>query len=411
MEGITDDQITNSICKLYLALHINLLETAGMWPVRKFSKSWLNYVASFCLFVSISCQVLVLLSEQGYLIQPSSNPLEAVSYIGTACLRIEAVSNPLEAVSYIGTACLRIEAVSKLLYMLIIRKKIERLLKSLEFCFKLSTRDEMPYNNENVKSIMTIWSRGSKFVALGWTGLCVLAGTQWALVPFGINKDVTVAAQNEDDQRLGNLTANSSTDLHLETFAVRVLPLRGWFPFNATACPVYEVVFLIQGIGNITFALAVGVFDQFYCAMLLLICGQFECLKMALRNIRTSKNSRTDRENISMTGSEITLRGEEIRGGGRNKHDERVTLNCVHDNLAKSKDKENRFEGYEGIPEPGGGTKIPNVNESSSRLCLCRNEIEDELTSCIRHHQSLVKYVFCMKLISKSVGLCFINQD
>jgi hypothetical protein len=389
MEGITDDQITNSICKLYLALHINLLETAGMWPVRKFSKSWLNYVASFCLFISISCQVLVLLSEQGYLIQPSSNPLETVSYIGTACLRIEAIS--------------------KLLYMLIIRKKIERLLESLELCFKLSTRDEMPYNNENVKSIMTIWSRGAKFVALGWTGLCVFAGIQWALVPFGINKDLTVAAQNEDDQRLGNLIANSSTDLHPETFTVRVLPLRGWFPFNVTASPAYEVVFLIQGTGLITSALAVGVFDQFYCAMLLLFCGQFECLKMALRNI-TSKNSRSDRQNISMTGSEITLHGEEIREAGRNKHDERVTLNCVHDNLAKSKDKENQFQGYEGIPEPSGGTKIPNVNESSSRLCLCRNEIEDELTSCIRHHQSLVKYVFCMKLISKSVGLCFINQ-
>jgi hypothetical protein len=379
MEGVTNDQNKNS--EIYLALHITLLEIAGMWPVRKFNKLWPNHIASFCLFISISCQVVVLLAEQGYLIQPSTKPLDAVSYIGTACLRIEAIS--------------------KLVYMLIIRKRIGHLLESLELCFRLSTGDEdkMPYNNGNVKSIMTAWSRRAMMMALGWVGLCVFGGIQWALVPFGINTDVTVTAENYDDQQLGNLTANTSTELSLvlEKLTLRELPLRGWFPFNTTISPAYEVVFLIQGIGNISSALAVGVFDQFYCAILLTLCGQFECLKMSLRNITTRINPRNDRQNISTTDSDVTLHDEGTREVRRNRHDERVALNCLHDNLDRTNNKENQYRGYNVIPDPGDSIQHPSGNENDSSLCIYRNKIEDELKSCIRHHQSLIKYAFCIR--------------
>jgi hypothetical protein len=256
----------------------------------------------------------------------------------------------------------------------------------------------MTHNNENVKSIMTTWSRQAVVIAIAWVGLCLFGSLQWNLVPFGINTVVTVVVENDDDKQLGNLTANTSTDIpaRLGKFIIRQLPLRGSFPFDVTVSPAYEVVFLIQGIGNISSAYTVAAFDQFYCAILLLLCGQFVCLNTSLRSIATRINTGYDRRIASTADSDVTAH-EETRKVTRFRQDQRVALNCVCDNLDRPNDTEMQYQAYNVTPEPGDDIQHANGKGNDRSSLYCGNEIEDELTSCIRHHQSLIKYVFCVR--------------
>ncbi|PSN44116.1 Odorant receptor 67 [Blattella germanica] len=353
----------------YLGAHLALLEAGAMWPLRKLKTPTHNQIGMVGLIISVICQILLMIMEQGYLYSSTSDPLEIIAYIGTACLRIEALG--------------------KLLYMLFIRKKVKNLLQSLDTCFKLSIHGENEGEEldrkEEVFSIMKSWSYGAKIMAVSWTGLCTFGGTQWALVPFGINGYVTVTLDGDEHLHQGNLTNFTEIGPRTETFYLRVLPLRGWYPFNETLTPAYETIFLIQGIGNICTAFAVGIFDQFYCAVALLLCGQFECLKNSLRNINI-KDKSAILYDISANLTQLKFERNE-KDLIANKNDEFSIQYSLHDGNIENI-KELIFRLTHKFDDD-----LENDYEETTREKTLNSEqmaMEDELKACIKHHQKIV---------------------
>ena len=373
MEDISGDGKIN--VREYMNFHLALLELGMMWPVRKFQRKFVNNAIQVFFLISSASQIIFLMMELSFLLLSMAGFLEIIAYVGIAAVRIEAVG--------------------KLAYMIIIRSKLKSLVDSLDNCLKLSTRvgsekSISQSTEELVRSTMKPWSSKAKTIAIIWLAVWSLGSIQWTTVPFVLNGETTIMTDgyhSPNDSLPDNVTEWFPM---METIYVRILPFKGWFPFDHTASPMYEILFVIQGIGNLGTCAGVAIFDQFYCALLLILCGQFHCLKKALENIKMQNKATATKYSLNT----IETKSYETR----NKIASNMPVIRKDDSIFREDplDELNLFT-TDAINTVSGDYL------SGRNVALRQEEMETDLKACIRHHQCLRRYVYRMWC------LCYVN--
>ncbi|XP_044739802.1 putative odorant receptor 85e [Chrysoperla carnea] len=286
--------------------------------------------------LSLTCTLDLILNSNGELIKITEGLINSLLYI-------------------VGTI--------QIIYFQIRAKDLLKLVKQLNQTFRY----------ESAHSLETITMQSSyeyaKKLTIHWSWICVVSALGWMLNPFLMD--------SPDGKRL--------------------IPLKSWYPFDYQTSPNYELVYGLQGIGQIILGSAFGNLDCMFMTMVILTSGQYNLLRSSLKNIRYT----------AMLKAGITEKNVQKFANYFNQYG-------IREPIDKSKNLSIFAQRHWNVYTLDDEL----LEDSLSYTNKFDKELEEALNDCVKHHQAILEFcelmewffspIVLIKMVYGTVFLCLL---
>lgn len=309
-----------------LHLNLTLLQWLGLLPCNKDS------VPFKALFLRTAFYF-------AFTIQASINIVEIMDII----VNWGHLRNLPENIYTIGCSLM---AIVKELTIIFRIKNIQGLVNTLDNELAVPRKQGSPQHH---KQIAKARERQARMFTLIFVSMCAFVGTSFSFVPFA-------------DIVIGHPTTDASSH--------RPMPYAGWFPFNVTKSPVYEVVYIYMSLETTYTSIYIASCDSLFVALIIHLSGQFQILQVSLRDIKAQAMQKVQ-----------AMGKERIRSDSMNPSSTKLPHSAMSETDISANEKDLCFN----------IAKADISNETYlSNECLAA-ELQNHLKECIKHHQILLK--------------------
>ncbi|KAJ8974557.1 hypothetical protein NQ317_007328 [Molorchus minor] len=146
--------------------------------------------------------------------------------------------------------------VGKLYYIYKYRNRLGSLIKSID---RYEFRPRSIYQYNTLKEYI----RDSKRITNTFLSACVVTCAFWSLYPFTVEEELR-------------------------------LPLAGWYPFDTSKSPAFEITFVYQAVASTINGLSNICLDTLMSGLIMVVCAQFNILNDSLKNLREYSKDELD---------------------------------------------------------------------------------------------------------------------